>query len=437
MLLFGAGQAESQNLHAGGTRRQKNILEVGMQFKKLTFTNASGQTLGGRLDLPEGSPAAAYALFAHCFTCTKDSKAAAYISRALTDKNIAVFRFDFTGLGESSGDFAETSFSSNVTDLVAAADFMQAAYAGPQILIGHSLGGAAVIRAARQINSARAVVTIGSPSDPGHVMRHIQDHREEIESRGSARIAIGGRSFRIKKEFLDDLKQNRMTGAVRDLDRALLVLHAPLDDTVGIDNAAAIFKEARHPKSFVSLDDADHLLSRPEDARYAGALIAAWAGKYIEKKQTDPSPVQDSDWQVRASIGPQGFTTDIVAGEHRLIADEPAAVGGAEMGPTPYDYLLAGLGACTAMTLRMYADRKKWPLEGVTVDLKHQKIHAEDCRECETAQGYVDRIERELKLVGELTADQQKRLLEIADRCPVHRTLGSEINIVSRLKTDT
>ncbi len=406
-----------------------------MQFKKLTFTNRSGQTLGGRLDFPEGSPPAAYALFAHCFTCTKDSRAAAYISRALTAANIAVFRFDFTGLGESSGDFAETSFTSNVADLVAAADFLKAAYDAPQILIGHSLGGAAVIRAARQIDSARAVVTIGAPSDPGHVMRHIQDHREEIESRGIAEIAIEGRPFRIKKEFLDDLKKNRMTGAVRDLDRALLVLHAPRDDTVGIDHAAAIFKEARHPKSFVSLDDADHLLSRSEDARYAGSLIAAWADKYISKSQTGPAVGGSSEWQVQASIGPQGFTTDIVASGHRLIADEPAAVGGAEMGPTPYDYLLAALGACTAMTLRMYADRKKWSLSGVTVALKHQKIHAEDCRECETLQGYVDRIGRELKLVGDLSDDQQKRLLEIADRCPVHRTLGSEIHIATRLKT--
>lgn len=408
-----------------------------MKIKKVTFANQGGDLLGGRLDLPPGGAPEAYALFAHCFTCTKDSKAAAYISRALTDKNIAVFRFDFTGLGESSGDFAETSFTSNVEDLVAAADFMEAAYEGPQVLIGHSLGGAAVIRAAAQINSARAVVTIGSPSDPGHVMQHIEGYRDEIESRGSAAVSIAGRQFRINKEFLDDLKQNRMTDAVRDLNRALLVLHAPLDDTVGIDNAARIFKTARHPKSFVSLADADHLLSRPEDARYAGALIAAWADKYISSAQTDPVPEEDSDGQVRVRIGAQGFTTDIIASGHRLIADEPEEAGGAEMGPTPYDYLLAALGACTVMTLRMYADRKKWPLAGVTVDLKHQKIHAKDCRECETAKGYVDRIERELKLVGELTDDQQKRLLEIADRCPVHRTLGSEIDIVPRLKADT
>lgn len=408
-----------------------------MKIKKVTFANQGGDLLGGRLDLPPGGAPEAYALFAHCFTCTKDSKAAAYISRALTDKNIAVFRFDFTGLGESSGDFAETSFTSNVEDLVAAADFMETAYEGPQVLIGHSLGGAAVIRAAAQINSARAVVTIGSPSDPGHVMQHIEGYRDEIESRGSAAVSIAGRQFRINKEFLDDLKQNRMTDAVRDLNRALLVLHAPLDDTVGIDNAARIFKTARHPKSFVSLADADHLLSRPEDARYAGALIAAWADKYISSAQTDPVPEEDSDGQVRVRIGAQGFTTDIIAGGHRLIADEPEEAGGAEMGPTPYDYLLAALGACTVMTLRMYADRKKWPLAGVTVDLKHQKIHAKDCRECETAKGYVDRIERELKLVGELTDDQQKRLLEIADRCPVHRTLGSEIDIVPRLKADT
>jgi len=405
-----------------------------MQFKKLSFTNADGQELDGRLDLPAGEHPAAYAFFAHCFTCTKDSKAAAYISRALTERNIAVFRFDFTGLGESSGEFADTTFSSNVADLVAAADYLQTAYAGPQVLIGHSLGGAAVIRAAAQIPSARAVVTIGAPSDPGHVMRHIQDHRDEIESRGVAQIDIAGRPFRIKKEFLDDLDQHRMSGAVRELKRALLVMHAPRDNTVGIDNAAAIFKEALHPKSFVSLDDADHLLSRAQDARYAGALIAAWADKYIENGPVAEHTDGESAWQVRTRIGAQGYTTDITAGDHRLTADEPLAVGGADKGPTPYDYLLAALGACTAMTLRMYADRKKWLLEGVTVDLKHHKIHAKDCSECETAKGYVDQIEREVGLIGELAADQQKRLLEIADRCPVHRTLGSEINIVSNLK---
>jgi len=405
-----------------------------MQFEKVSFTNATGQLLNGRLDLPAGKPPAAYALFAHCFTCTKDSKAAAYISRALTDLNIAVFRFDFTGLGESSGDFAETTFSSNVADLVAAADYLQTTYAGPQLLIGHSLGGAAVIRAAAQIPAAHAVVTIGAPSDPGHVMRHIRDHREEIESRGVAQIDIAGRPFRIKKEFLDDLAQHRMSGAVRELKRALLVMHAPRDNTVGIDNAAVIFKEALHPKSFVSLDDADHLLSRAQDARYAGALIAAWAEKYIEKTPDVADRDAASAWQVQTRIGPQGYTTEIDAGRHRLTADEPIAVGGADQGPNPYDYLLAALGACTAMTLRMYADRKKWPLMGVTIDLQHRKIHAKDCRECETAKGYVDRIEREVGLSGELAADQQKRLLEIADRCPVHRTLGSEINIVSRLK---
>lgn len=254
-----------------------------MNFKKLTFTNKDDHLLGGRLDLPEEGQPEAYALFAHCFTCTKDSRAAAYISRALTAKKIAVFRFDFTGLGESGGDFADTTFTSNVSDLVAAADFMQAEFESPQLLIGHSLGGAAVLRAASQIDSARAVVTIGSPSEPGHVMRHIQNHREEIESRGMAEVDIAGRPFQVKKAFLEDLTQYRSGGAVQALNRALLVLHAPLDDTVGIDNAGAIFKAAQHPKSFVALHDADHLLSREEDARYAGSLIAVWADRYLER----------------------------------------------------------------------------------------------------------------------------------------------------------
>ncbi len=406
-----------------------------VKFTKLTFTNRSGELLGGRLDLPQGSQPTAYALFAHCFTCTKESKAAAYISRALTAENIAVLRFDFTGLGESAGDFADTTFSSNVADLVAAAEFMQTAYAGPQILIGHSLGGAAVLQAAEQIESARAVVTIGAPSDPGHVLRHIADHREEIEAQGSAAVTIEGREFRIKKQFLEDLEQNRMKGAVRKLNRALLVLHAPLDDTVGIEHAGAIFSEARHPKSFVSLDDADHLLSRQADARYAGALIAAWVARYMDVDEKGRAPVRDEDWQVQASVGPAGFTTDIRAGVHRQVADEPVTVGGAEMGPTPYDYLLSALGACTAMTLRMYADRRQWPLEAVDVSLKHRKIHAADCLACDTRKGYVDQIEREISVSGPLDESQQARLLEIADRCPVHRSLHSEISIVSRLKT--
>lgn len=254
-----------------------------MMFKKATFKNRDGHLLGGRLDLPAETEPTAYALFAHCFTCTKDLKAAAYISRSLTAENIAVFRFDFTGLGESAGDFADTTFSSNVEDLVAAAEFLKATREGPRILIGHSLGGTAALRAAARIDSARAVVTIGSPYNPGHVMRHFQDYQAEIEQRGSAEIEIEGRPFRIRKKFLDDLDQPLTAGVVRNLNRALLVLHAPQDTTVGIDNAAAIFKEARHPKSFVSLDDADHLLSRPEDAGYAGALIAAWVARYIRK----------------------------------------------------------------------------------------------------------------------------------------------------------
>ncbi len=408
-----------------------------MKFKKLTFANKDGEVLGGRLDLPLSAKPTAYALFAHCFTCTKESKAAAYISRALTAENIAVFRFDFTGLGESSGDFADTTFSSNVEDLVAAAEFMQTEYAGPQILIGHSLGGAAVLQAAAKITSARAVVTIGAPSDPRHVMRHIKDHQEEIEANGIAKVDIAGRQFRIKKQFLDNLKQNRMKASVKGLDRALLVLHAPLDDTVGIENAGAIFSEARHPKSFISLDSADHLLSRQEDACYAGALIATWAQKYIVQAEKEETTAQDHKSKVQASIGGTGFTTDISVGAHRLIADEPVAVGGAEMGPTPYDYLLSALGACTAMTLRMYADRKKWPLTAVDVNLSHTKIHAEDCQACETLKGYVDRIEREIALEGPLDDSQRGRLLEIADRCPVHRTLHSEINVASRLKSDT
>ena len=401
-----------------------------MQFQKLTFTNADGVQLSGRLDLPVDGRPTAYALFAHCFTCTKNLKAVTHINRALTREGIAVLRFDFTGLGESQGDFADTNFSSNVGDLVAAAEFMEAEYQAPGILIGHSLGGAAVLQAAAQIPSARAVATIGAPADPAHVTRLlVDDTKAQIVREGEAAVKLAGRTFRIKKQFLEDLEKTRMQETISGLDRALLILHAPMDDTVGIDNAARIFQAARHPKSFVSLDRADHLLSHSEDSLYAGAMIAAWASKYVATLQDRQSEETPRDSRVTARIGRSGFLTDIRVGDHSVIADEPIAAGGTNLGPSPYDLLSAALGACTAMTLRMYADRKQWPLEAVTVRLDHQKIHAEDCKDCRTKEGKLDRIRRDLEIEGPLDDPQRKRLAEIADRCPVHRTLTSEIVI--------
>ncbi len=404
-----------------------------MHFQKVEFKNADGETLAARLDFPVGETPRAFALFAHCFTCSKNLRAVANISRALNQQGIAVLRFDFTGLGESEGDFADTNFSSNVADLVSAAEFMAEKFEGPRILIGHSLGGAAVLQAAPEIASALAVATIGAPAEPSHVRHLLTEKEEEIRAHGQAELTLAGRKFTIKKQFLDDLDANNMQSAIAGLRRALLILHSPIDNTVGVENAAAIFQAARHPKSFVSLDHADHLLTQEQDSRYAGAVIAAWAERYLEAS-TARSSESLADNRISVRTRRRGLQTEINANGHRLLADEPESVGGTNAGPTPYDLLVSALGACTSMTLRLYADHKGWPLEDIDVSLKHKKIHARDCEECETTNAKVDQIEREIELHGALDETQRTRLLEIADRCPVHRTLHSEVIIKTHLK---
>lgn len=406
-----------------------------MNFKKLKLENQAGHKLGARLDLPVDDEPIAYALFAHCFTCTKNFKAVSNISQALTKEGIAVLRFDFTGLGESEGDFADTNFSSNVDDLVAAAEYMQEHLEAPKILIGHSLGGTAVLQAAARIPSAMALATIGSPCKPEHVAKLLNSSREIIEQEGEAEVLLAGRPFKIKKQFLDDLLQSDMKETLAKLGRPLLIFHSPIDNTVSIDNAADIFMSAKHPKSFVSLDKADHLLSNEADSRYVGSVIEAWAAKYINRPE--PPLVEKLtaiDNRVTVRTDEEKYRTEIIASGHGLIADEPKSVGGQNLGPNPYDYLLSGLGACTSMTLRMYADRKKWPLQSVIVRLSHAKIHAKDCQECESDRGKVDLIEREVELIGDLDENQRARLLEIADKCPVHRSLHSEIVVRTELK---
>src|SRR5438309_2806168 len=399
--------------------------------RAISFPGESGAPLSARLDAPTESPLA-YALFAHCFTCSKDTKAATYVSAALAEHGIAVLRFDFTGLGGSEGDFANTNFSSNIGDLVAAADFLRQNHRAPAILIGHSLGGAAVLAAAPRIPEAVAVATIGSPYDPDHVLRLLKDSLDAIKAEGEALVDIAGRAFRIRKQFLDDIQGRKLGGIVARLGKALLVMHSPRDTIVDIENATMIFTAARHPKSFVSLDPADHLLSRREDAFYAGQLLAAWAERYLEVKPDEIPAAPPGKVLVRETREGK-FTNQVIVGRHVIRADEPVAAGGLDSGLSPYDLLCAALGACTAMTLRAYADMKGIPLERVSVELKHEKIHAVDCAECETREGKIDRIERVIGLEGDLDPAQRQRLLEIANKCPVHRTLHSEVTIPTRL----
>ncbi|MDA8306234.1 MAG: bifunctional alpha/beta hydrolase/OsmC family protein [Deltaproteobacteria bacterium] len=406
-----------------------------MQFQKLYFNNKDGKRLAARLDLPLDEKPTAFALFAHCFTCTKNLNAVVNINRALALHGIAVLRFDFTGIGESEGDFAETNFSTNVADLVSAAQFLAQAYEPPRLLIGHSLGGAAVIQAAHKIDSVEAVSTIAAPAELGGLLSFMDSASlEKVENVGETLIDIEGKIFKIKRQFLDSLRQENMNEAIRNLRRPLLIFHSPVDRVVSIEQAAKIFTAARHPKSFISLDKADHLLSRREDSLYTGQVLAAWASKYLDISEKKAAPLEPGDNRVTAYTGKTGFRTEIIANGHRLVADEPIPVGGANSGPTPYDLLAAALGACTGMTLRMYADRKKLPLDAAVVRLTHRKIHVEDCQDCEDPKSRIDYIEREIELQGDLDRPTRQRMLEIADRCPVHRTLESRSRIVSKLK---
>lgn len=399
--------------------------------EKLTFSNHEGQRLAASYERPSGTPLA-YAIFAHCFTCSMDVAAAARISRALAQRGFGVLRFDFTGLGHSEGEFANTNFSSNVQDLVSAADYMRSAHDAPGLLIGHSLGGAAVLAAAASVPEAKAVVTIGAPAEPAHVEHLFAEQRPEIEAQGCALVNLAGRSFQIKKQFLDDIQGQKLDTHIKNLRKALLVMHSPTDNIVDIDNAARIFLSARHPKSFISLDHADHLLTRRADSTYAAAVIAGWSSRYVLGADTSEAQRRPSlaSGEVLVEEQNHGFAQMVYIDQHTLRADEPVSYGGTDTGPSPYDYLLAGLGACTSMTIRMYAKRKGIPLDGVSVKLKHEKIHAQDCETCETEEGKVDRIEREIRLKGEqLSLEQRDAMLRIADRCPVHRTLTAEIDI--------
>lgn len=406
-----------------------------MKSRKVSFQNHASNALSAVLELPEDEQPRAFAIFAHCFTCTKSNLAAVNICRALSRRQIAVLRFDFTGLGDSDGDFAATSFSHNVADIIAAGDFLSENYQAPQILIGHSLGGAAVLHAANRLAAVRAVATLGAPFEPRHALRLFAAAEPQIEAIGEAQVKIGGRPITIRKAFVDDLQQQKPQETIATLSAALLVMHSPRDAVVGIENAAAIYQAAKHPKSFVSLEPADHLLTRKEDSLYAADMIATWAGRYLEEPDAglaSASHVIDNRVTVRTPAG--GFRTDLFANGHALVADEPLTFGGTNQGPSPYDYLQAALGACTGMTVQMYAQRKKWPLESVVVRLRHEKVHAQDCADCEQNGNKIDHFEREVEILGNLDDEQRQRLLEIAEKCPVHRTLLGDVSIATELR---
>ncbi len=404
------------------------------RFERFDFEGPSGR-LAARLDLPVGRPRA-FAVFAHCFTCTKEVHAVRRVALGLNRHGIGVLRFDFSGLGESEGDFANAGFTGNVEDLKAAVRALEERGHPPALLVGHSWGGAAALAAAGDLPTVRAVATIGAPFDPAHVLKHFGDALEALEEGESATVSVGGRPFRLSRRFLEDVMSQRQEERIRALRRPLLILHGPTDDVVGIENAEAIYRTARHPKSLVSLDGADHLLRRREDARYAAEVIAAWATRHLPEL-LDPelvSPfVEDATHVIVAESGTGRYQEVISAKGHRMLADEPEAAGGRNEGPDPYGLLLAALGACTAMTVRMYAERKDWPLEHVAVRLAHRRIHADDCADCATKEGTVDEISREIAIrAPRLDARQRTRLLEIAEKCPVHRTLVGEVKIRPR-----
>lgn len=403
-----------------------------MRTQRIEINNRHNQTLSARLELPVDQKAHNIALFAHCFTCNKDLAVVRNLSRALTQAGFGVMRFDFTGLGRSGGEFSDTSFANNIQDIIDVAAYLDEHYVAPTLMIGHSLGGAAAIVAGNQLASIKAVATIGAPASVGHVAHLFEQHLEEIKESGTAEVKIGGRSVKIGQEFIDDLESRDLIKITKTLKKPILIAHSPQDTVVGVENASALYQAAFHPKSFLSLDGADHMLSNPEDSIYVGNVLASWAKRYLEiEKEALPK----TNMQVVAHMGEEGYTTHIKVGNHTVIADEPASVGGDDFGPSPYEFVSAGLGACTAMTLRMYANRKKWDLRSVNVHLEHSKEHFEDCNTCDDKPQKIDVFKRVIEIEGDLTEEQRNRLIEIADKCPVHKTLhNNEVKIETSLR---
>lgn len=404
-----------------------------MKIKNLTFPNANGEKLSARLYLPLDEVPRFYAIFAHCFTCSKNFKAVSNISDTLSQLGVAVLSFDFTGLGNSEGDFEEEGFSSNVSDLVMASHYLEQNHEAPRLIIGHSLGGAAVIFAAAKLPAIQAVVTIGAPAQPIHVTNLFSKDLGKIKEEGEARVSIGGRPFTLSQEFVHDLESQNLLEVLNGMRKAFLFMHSPQDMVVEIANAADLYQAAYHPKSFVTLDGADHLLSEEKESRYAGEVISTWSKKYL------PVEVEENDvkgHQVRVRLAGDSYTSEVLTPYHHLLADEPTSVGGQNLGPTPYDLLMASLGTCTAMTLKMYADRKGWDLGEINVYLNHEKVHQLDSEGVEnSAEGKISKFTRYLEIKGDVTEEMKEKLLEIADKCPVHKTLHEPITVETSFKS--
>tara|TARA_R110002072_G_scaffold172324_1_gene326334 strand:- start:14443 stop:15663 length:1221 start_codon:yes stop_codon:yes gene_type:complete len=405
-----------------------------MKRQKIEIKNSNGEILHANLELPANKKAIQYAIFAHCFTCSSSLGIVKHISMELTNFGFGVLRFDFTGLGSSGGDFEDTNFTHNLSDLNKVNQYLADNYEAPSLLIGHSLGGQAALIAASELDNIKAIVTIGAPSDPKHVSHLISNGLEEIKSKGKAKVSIGGRPFMIKKQFIEDLEKYNAETVLQNLRKPLLIMHSPQDTIVGIDNAAKIYQNAHHPKSFISLDGADHLLNNKKDSLYVAKTIGTWAERYIiDELPLQEKPLSTEGEQVVAHWkSDSGFTTQISNNRHTIVADEPVKVGGDDLGFSPYELLNAALGACTNMTLKLYAERKGWPLEEVYTYLTHSKQHYNDSSGKSENLGKIDHIQKIIEVKGNLSEDQIKRLIQIAAKCPVHKTLSSSIEIETK-----
>ena len=404
-----------------------------MNTVRLEIENRKGLKLQAYLELPANQKPNHFAIFAHCFSCNSNFNAVKNISRSLSNHGFGVLRFDFTGLGRSEGEFAESHFSANVEDLLDVSAFLEKNYKAPSLLVGHSLGGAAVIVAASKLENVKAVATVGAPATVGHVTHLFSHGIDDIPEKGEVEVKIGGRPFKINQEFVNDFSKTDLPEIIKDLRKPLLVMHAPFDKVVGIENAHEIYHNAIHPKSFVSLDDADHLLSRPKDSIYVGKMIGTWVERYFEQEENKMISTEGEQLVGHLNLLEDNFTTSIQTKKHSFIADEPESVGGEDFGPSPYDFLSAGLAACTVMTLKMYAERKKWDLQEVFVYITYSKKHSDDLDIAVDTPTRFDHLKKKLKFIGNLDEKQRQRLKEIAAKCPVHKTLQSKIIIETEL----